>query len=151
LYLKILGGIYMTSRKLKGLVLAIYGVLLDVFALYTLIPLFMEEHLSDAEEGTMVIWILLWILSVILIGIGSSFIGNDTPQVKSSYTQNKASFVKCPNCGEENSAGCNHCFRCGSDLAKKQPYQVSGEWVCPNCGRKNQNYVGTCGCGTRKP
>lgn len=24
-------------------------------------------------------------------------------------------------------------------------------WVCPNCGKVNQNYVGTCGCGTRKP
>ncbi len=25
------------------------------------------------------------------------------------------------------------------------------EWKCPNCGRVNQNYVGTCGCGTKKP
>lgn len=25
------------------------------------------------------------------------------------------------------------------------------EWVCPNCGSINQNYVGTCGCGTKKP
>ena len=22
---------------------------------------------------------------------------------------------------------------------------------CPKCGKINQNYVGTCGCGTRKP
>ena len=25
------------------------------------------------------------------------------------------------------------------------------EWKCPNCGKVNQNYVGTCGCGTLKP
>lgn len=24
-------------------------------------------------------------------------------------------------------------------------------WECPNCGKINQNYVGTCGCGTLKP
>lgn len=24
-------------------------------------------------------------------------------------------------------------------------------WKCPQCGRYNANYVGTCGCGTRKP
>ena len=28
---------------------------------------------------------------------------------------------------------------------------VSGEWKCPKCGRVNQNYVGTCGCGEIKP
>ena len=25
------------------------------------------------------------------------------------------------------------------------------EWKCPTCGVVNQNYVGTCGCGTRRP
>ncbi len=29
-------------------------------------------------------------------------------------------------------------------------YPQAGEWKCSNCGRINQNYVGTCGCGTRK-
>ena len=24
-------------------------------------------------------------------------------------------------------------------------------WECPSCGKINQNYVGTCGCGTIKP
>lgn len=24
-------------------------------------------------------------------------------------------------------------------------------WKCPSCGRINQNYVGTCGCGVNKP
>lgn len=26
----------------------------------------------------------------------------------------------------------------------------SDEWQCPNCGRVNKNYVGTCGCGQHK-
>jgi len=28
---------------------------------------------------------------------------------------------------------------------------LAHEWKCPNCGKINQNYVGTCGCGTAKP
>ncbi len=33
------------------------------------------------------------------------------------------------------------------------PEKVAGEneWKCPSCGKINQNYVGTCGCGERKP
>lgn len=25
------------------------------------------------------------------------------------------------------------------------------EWRCPNCGKVNQSYIGTCGCGEEKP
>ena len=28
---------------------------------------------------------------------------------------------------------------------------TENEWKCPNCGKINQNYVGTCGCGEGKP
>ncbi len=28
---------------------------------------------------------------------------------------------------------------------------ANSEWICPNCGKINQNYVGSCGCGTTKP
>ena len=27
----------------------------------------------------------------------------------------------------------------------------TNEWKCPKCGKINQNYVGTCGCGQQKP
>lgn len=32
---------------------------------------------------------------------------------------------------------------------KKEPSE--NEWKCPKCGKINQNYVGTCGCGEVKP
>ncbi len=32
-----------------------------------------------------------------------------------------------------------------------QRTQGVGEWTCPKCGKINQNYVGTCGCGQVKP
>lgn len=28
---------------------------------------------------------------------------------------------------------------------------AQGEWKCPACGKVNQDYVGTCGCGQLKP
>lgn len=31
------------------------------------------------------------------------------------------------------------------------PIVPKDSWKCPECGRYNANYVGTCGCGTRKP
>lgn len=38
----------------------------------------------------------------------------------------------------------------GTESAPKgQP--SSGEWKCSKCGKVNQNYVGTCGCGEVKP
>ena len=38
-----------------------------------------------------------------------------------------------------------------SAIIIKRQTVASNEWVCPKCGRKNQNYVGTCGCGEVKP
>lgn len=31
------------------------------------------------------------------------------------------------------------------------PNPSVNEWKCPKCGSTNQNYVGTCGCGEKKP
>lgn len=31
------------------------------------------------------------------------------------------------------------------------PALSASEWVCPKCGKHNSSYVGTCGCGERKP
>lgn len=35
--------------------------------------------------------------------------------------------------------------------AKRNRDPGADEWRCPGCGKINKNYVGTCGCGTRKP
>lgn len=32
-----------------------------------------------------------------------------------------------------------------------EPQPTENEWKCPTCGKINQNYVGTCGCGQSKP
>lgn len=38
-----------------------------------------------------------------------------------------------------------------SGVPVSQRTQGIGEWICPNCGKIHQNYVGTCGCGEVKP
>ena len=38
-----------------------------------------------------------------------------------------------------------------SNPVQAQYQATTGQWYCPNCGKPNQDYVGTCGCGTRKP
>ena len=35
------------------------------------------------------------------------------------------------------------------EIPEREPEEY--EWKCPNCGKINQNYVGTCGCGEKKP
>ena len=37
-----------------------------------------------------------------------------------------------------------------SHVNTPQQQAGAGEWKCPSCGRINQNYVGTCGCGQVK-
>lgn len=34
---------------------------------------------------------------------------------------------------------------------KPQEEDMTNKWRCPNCGKINLNYVGTCGCGETKP
>lgn len=36
------------------------------------------------------------------------------------------------------------------DSTSKEAQPNPNEWKCPVCGRINQNYVGTCGCGNKK-
>ncbi|MCH5202053.1 MAG: hypothetical protein J1F17_02495 [Oscillospiraceae bacterium] len=39
-----------------------------------------------------------------------------------------------------------------SSAATKRAVEVTDDmWKCPACGKYHKNYVGTCGCGMRKP
>lgn len=45
----------------------------------------------------------------------------------------------------------NHDLKQGTSVPLSQRTQGIGEWTCAKCGKINQNYVGTCGCGQVKP
>lgn len=40
---------------------------------------------------------------------------------------------------------------CSSLFRDVQGSEERKSWICPKCGKRNNNYVGTCGCGARKP
>lgn len=58
---------------------------------------------------------------------------------------------ECEKCGSHNNG--LYCMNCGTKKPDAQPLNKKEEniWYCPDCGSKHQNYVGTCGCGRRKP
>lgn len=68
-------------------------------------------------------------------------------------TSNEKTSTKiCRNCGCYISPSASTCSNCGTATKAKMPItSASNEWRCPKCGRVNQNYVGTCGCGQFKP
>lgn len=102
-----------------------------------------------------VLGIIFLILSIVMFCAGeSSKSENTNVNSKENTEKDKPRFVECPNCGELNSSNNSKCFKCKTDLPAiiiKRQTVASNEWVCPKCGRKNQNYVGTCGCGEVKP
>lgn len=58
----------------------------------------------------------------------------------------------CPKCGNSNPANIRYCSNCSCQKPNFEPISAQTDvWQCPKCGKINQNYVGTCGCGTRKP
>ena len=62
----------------------------------------------------------------------------------------------CPKCGSRNRSNESVCFVCGTTnpSAKKgslRDIPKRNDWVCPECGTINAYYIGTCGCGRRKP
>lgn len=102
-----------------------------------------------------VLGIIFLILSIVMFCAGESSKSENTNENSKENTEkDKPRFVECPNCGELNSSNNSKCFKCKTDLSAiiiKRQTVASNEWVCPKCGRKNQNYVGTCGCGEVKP
>lgn len=66
-------------------------------------------------------------------------------------------FIICPKCGEKNGKENNYCYVCQCSLKSVKNHinrsqeAEDDEWKCPDCGKINKNYVGTCGCGRRKP
>lgn len=89
-------------------------------------------------------WIATTILCLIFYGIASAL----------EYLEELGA-------GENNSSNISTSYNAYNDRLSAQPIfrdekpisktLTENEWKCPKCGKINQNYVGTCGCGTNKP
>lgn len=118
-------------------------------------------HLSDGYTGgqpklleisNVVLWIGLITGTILLIYAIYSFATSKESAVSASDTSQSTMFVDCPNCGEANTVKNEYCFKCHQSLSNRPLSHTTGnKWYCPTCGKENQSYVGTCGCGTRKP
>lgn len=103
------------------------------------------------EIGNIVLWIGLITGTVLLIYAIYCFVTNEKKVSVDDSSQTRM-FVDCPNCGEANTAKNEYCFKCHQRISSRPLSHTTGsKWTCPSCGKENQPYVGTCGCGTRKP
>lgn len=88
-------------------------------------------------------WFFLILIFVMVFGSLIVALCAKTKENKSPYSQN--------NSWQENNYN-TALFRDKTlNDNRKAKIDSSKEWRCPNCGRINQNYVGTCGCGKTKP
>ena len=99
---------------------------------------------------------------------------NSSNEEKMENTTEKSLMWKCPKCGKENADYIGTCF-CGFEKTnslvasnleaklsvlsgkaetntsvKKSTLRNTFMWKCPECGKENADYVGTCGCGFEK-
>lgn len=155
----------MTKNKILGLVSCIYGVILNVFCIYSIVPILstiMFEDLYGTEKKLIIfkfiIWLIIWIVSDFIIVAGKNKIINEESNTNQNHINNNSQSVSnsnnktiCPKCGAQNSTNSNYCSNCCTSLRNNNHPKSDNEWKCPKCGRINQNYTGTCGCGEVKP
>ena len=140
------------AKILTGIALIVFGFITRNIAL--------ERYSRNSEifEWLGILMIVFGVVDVIVALAQKSENSNKensntTPNQKN---QSSSMFVNCPYCGEENSIRNEKCFRCHriinthASVVSKDDIPTDG-WVCPKCKKVNAKYVGTCGCGERKP
>ena len=101
--------------------------------------------------SNVVLWVGLITGTILLIYAIYCFVTSKESKVSVDDSSQTPMFIDCPNCGEANTVKNEYCFKCHQRLSNRPLSHTTGnKWYCPNCGKENQSYVGTCGCGTRK-
>lgn len=118
-------------------------------------------HISDGytsgqpkllEISNIVFWIGLITGVILLIYAIYCLVTSAESECSVDDTFKNPMFIDCSNCGEANTAKNEYCFKCYQRISSRPiSHSTGNKWYCPTCGKENQNYVGTCGCGTRKP
>lgn len=141
------------TNLIQGIIYCAQGIILDAFALYAVIPILGSLWFGDLYKNeksvaifTLIIWIGVSIGSSIVLSIGRTKLMeyfSDSSNTTYTPTYNGAT-PSSPIFKDSNSAT--------APTATAAPVTPSNdEWKCPNCGKINQNYTGTCGCGQQRP
>lgn len=134
------------TTLIQGIIICAQSILLDAFALYAGIPLLGNLWFGDLygdEKSVAIFNLLIWIG----ISVGAS--------IALSIGKNKIidSFADFSSKNSSTSAYTTNINT--SPIFKDSNTPITtpsvGEWKCPKCGKINQNYTGTCGCGEVKP
>lgn len=108
-----------------------------------------EEFFTFFMLGIAVVGIIIAIIIAVKINNNKTTSNYDRNFLNSN--ENTSTKI-CRNCGCYVSPSASTCSNCGTATKAKMPITNKGyEWRCPKCGKVNQNYVGTCGCGEVKP
>lgn len=85
--------------------------------------------------------------------INAKMLNEEIPEKTSIIPEKTSTVWTCTNCGTINSnrANCSICGKTNMKDRSKSESERYNMWKCPGCGKSNPQYVGTCGCGTRKP
>lgn len=134
------------TTLIQGIIICAQSILFDAFALYAGIPLLGNLWFGDlyGDEKSVAIfslsiWIGVSIGASIALSIGKKKIieyFSDT----SSVVNHNSTYMTTPSTSP--------IFKDSNTPIVKPS---GDEWKCPKCGKINQKYVGTCGCGQLKP
>lgn len=134
------------ANLIQGIIFCAQGIILDAFALNAIIPALGGLWFGDLgkREGavatfTLVIWLGISIAASVVLGIGKTKI-MDYYSVGVSSVNYGQTYNVAPTAAQVS-----------GNINNNSATPSSNEWKCPNCGRINQNYTGTCGCGQQKP
>ena len=149
----------MTIRKIKGLILSIYGCLLNIFAISRIIEsvgnLIGSDILSNIQKDiyTLIVWGIIFVLSIAVIGFGVSYTSDGIIALKRDYKKNGTFGVNCPVCKAINSKDSQTCTMCGAMLKAKDEADLieNTTWTCPECGKENNFPEDRCVCGAVRP
>lgn len=138
--------------KIKGLAkfLAITGIVIGIIAGIVIM-------VAGGAIGVLIGFVVMALVGL-LSWVGSFALAGFGQLIESAQNIENKLYEGAPANG---SMGTNTSFSF-SPAAEEEPYHPEearaaedrepqpGEWVCPRCGRINQSYTGTCGCGMTK-
>ena len=101
----------------------------------------------------LIVLLFNWCAAVLgkLESIERAICGDNPENASSSYKSLFSAAAEKMKTINTNTTPGNGTFETSTPTAPAPTHVSENEWKCPNCGKVNQNYIGTCGCGQQKP